>query len=307
LRVAKRKNAPVGYKLAAAAVFDLTGLAGQNLLGYPMRRLSLLFVAVMLPLFGGESAPFRIALLSDPHTTRGVKQDQPLYRGRFDAVIAQVNAAQVNVVLVAGDLTQQGLPDEIADFKAEVARLRAPVLWVPGNHDIGSKRIPGVEGGTTEARVAGYEAELGPSFYVRTLAGVRLIGLNSSIFGSGFARERAMWDLLEAQMANPAPGPTVVFMHYPPYVHSPDEKGGTYWDLEPAPRARLLALLRQGGVKVLLTGHLHYQLRNTYDGMVIVTTAPISFGLPRGVAPQGWTLVTLSPQGEPGIEFYRVP
>jgi len=115
-----------------------------------------------------------------------------------------------------------------------------------------------------------------------------------------------MWDFLEAQLGQPSPVPTIVFMHYPPYVHTPDEKGGTYWNLEPAPRARFLALLRRGGVKVLLTGHLHYQLLNHYEDLPIFTTAPVSFGIPHPLAPEGWTLITFPNGGEPKFEFNRV-
>ena len=270
----------------------------------PRLFFSLLVCFAAAGCFGQE--PVRIALISDPHTTRGTKEDQPLYRGRFDAVIQQVNAAKVDVAVVTGDLTQGGLATEVADFKQEVGRLTMPVMWVPGNHDVGNKRLPGVATGVTQARVETYESRLGPSFFARTVDGVRFIGLNSSIFGSGLPRETEMWSFLDGQMAKPASGPTIVFMHYPPFVHSVDEKDGGYWDLEPAVRARFLAALQRGGVKLLLTGHLHYSLVNRDRGLLIVTTGPVSFGLPRGVAPEGWTLVTLQPTGEPKVEFQRV-
>jgi len=267
----------------------------------------------LLPLFAGIAAcaclgqdPVRIALISDPHTTRGTKDDQPLYRGRFDETIQQVNAAKVDVALIAGDLTQGGLAVEVADFKQEVARLTMPVLWVPGNHDVGNKRIPGKEGGVTQARVETYEQRLGESFFSRTIAGIRFIGLNSSILGSGLPREEQMWTFFDAQMAAPFAGPTIVFMHYPPYVNTADEPGGGYWNIEPESRARLLAALQRGGVKILLTGHLHYQATNHYEGMLIVTTAAVSFGIPHPLAPEGWTLVTMQPKGDPKIEFHRV-
>jgi hypothetical protein len=82
-----------------------------------------------------------------------------------------------------------------------------------------------------------------------------------------------------------------------------DEPGGEYWNVEPAPRARLLALLKRGGVHILLTGHLHRPLTNHLDGMVLVSTLPVSFGLPRALHVQGWTLVTLPGDGrEPQFE-----
>lgn len=253
----------------------------------------------------GGAEPVRFALLSDTHVTRGTAEDQPRYRPRFESVIAAVNAEKVRFVLIAGDLTQNGSPDEIADFKKLVAGFTAPVHFVPGNHDIGNKLIPGKGGDKTPrpAAFAAFEENLGPSFYLRTVAGVRLIGLNSPILGSGLPLEEKMWAFLERELAHPAAAPTIVFTHYPLFVKTVDEPGGEYWSIEPGPRARLLALLKQGGVRIVLSGHLHRPLTHHLDGMVLVSTLPVSFGLPRTLHVQGWTLVTLPGDGsEPQFE-----
>jgi hypothetical protein len=135
---------------------------------------------------------------------------------------------------------------------------------------------------------------------------VRVIGVNSPIFGSGFDREKAMWNFLEKELASPGPLPTVVFMHYPPFVKQAEEGGGDYWNIEPEPRARLLALLRRGGVGTVLSGHLHRDLTNRLEGILFVTTRPVSFGLPAGKQPEGWTLVTLPAQGEAQVESQSI-
>jgi hypothetical protein len=74
---------------------------------------------------GWSSDPLRFALLSDPHVTRGTKEDQPFYRGRLESVIAAVNAEQVSFVLIAGDLTQDGKPE------APSKGVRAKLATVP--------------------------------------------------------------------------------------------------------------------------------------------------------------------------------
>jgi hypothetical protein len=132
---------------------------------------------------------------------------------------------------------------------------------------------------------------------------VRLIGVNSPILGSGIPLEEKMWTFLDHELAAPSPEPTIVFMHYPLFVRSADEPGGEYWNIEPAPRARLLALLKRGGVQLVLSGHLHRPLTHRLDGMILVSTLPVSFGLPRAIDAQGWTLVTLPGDGtEPRFE-----
>lgn len=250
----------------------------------------------------------RFALISDTHTTRGTRDDQPTYRVHLEEVIPQVNAARVDAVLVAGDLTNGGLPDQYADFREQVKGFHAPVLVVAGNHDVGDKHLPGQDpkAGVTEKRVEYFEEQAGPSFFEKDIAGVRIIGLDASLLGSGLPRETDEWAFLERAMDEPSTKPTIVFQHYPPFLKSPGEPSDHYWNLEPAPRARLLALLEKGHVNALLTGHLHRPLTNHLGPMLIQTTPPVAWGIPLGKQPEGWTLVTVLPNGEVQTEFHQI-
>lgn len=252
----------------------------------------------------------RIALLTDTHTTLGTAEDQPLYKGHLDKVITAVNAAQVDFVLVAGDLTQGGKPEEMSGFQEQIKRLQAPAMVVPGNHDVGGKHIPSQESGMTAERVMRYEQSFGTSFWAKTLDGVRVIGLNASLLGSGLPQENEQWRFLESLLRSPQRPPTFLLMHYPLYLVQPDEPGGIYWNVEPTPRARLLALIKQNGhVLAVLTGHLHRPLVNkTPEGVLLYTSPPVSFGLPRGKQPEGWTLITVNPAtGVVQTEFHAIP
>ncbi|MBV9864232.1 MAG: metallophosphoesterase [Abitibacteriaceae bacterium] len=253
-----------------------------------------------------EAQTIRIALVSDTHTTRGTAEDQPLYKGRFDKVIEAVNAANVSLVLIAGDLTQGGHDEEIADFKDQIKKLHAPILYVPGNHDVGDKILPTKPGGVTAKRVEHYETLLGAAFFEKEQAGVRVVGLTASLLGSGLPREAEQWTFLEKALAKPAKLPTLLLMHYPLFLKTPDEPSDPYWNVEPQPRARLLALLQSGGVRAVLSGHLHRPLINHYNGILLASSPPVSFGLPRGKQPQGWTLITVSPQQEVNAEFQYI-
>ena len=285
--------------------FNVSGVATDA------TRWIFLILAVMGLLGCAHTAPVpknvRIALLSDTHVNRnGTNDDQHLYRGRFDKAIAMVNTSKVDLVLFTGDLTQDEKPQEIDDFLAQIKKLSPPVFYVPGNHDLGNKIIPGKGGTVTEARVAQFEKKLGPSFFAKTSGGVRVIGINSPIFGSGFAREKEMWSFLEQELSRPAGVPTIVFSHYPAFTKQAEEGGGDYWNMEPEPRKRLLALLKSGGVKTMLSGHLHRDLVNRWEGILFISTRPVSFGLPKGKQPQGWTLVTLPAQGEAQYELIEI-
>lgn len=268
-------------------------------------------------------AGVRIALVTDTHTTRGTGKDQPLYRGRLDKVIADVNAKGVAWVLIAGDLTQGGRDEELADFQAQIKGFHAPVSCVFGNHDVGAKSKEGTKEGVTAERVERFEAAMGPSFWAEERAGVRVVGITASLLGSGLKREAEQWDFLEKTLAprpapqatlvasaprttGAAPVPTLLLTHYPLFLKAFDEPGDDYWNIEPAPRARLLDLLQKGDVKAVLSGHLHRPLQNDYRGVRFVTSLPVSFGLPRDHQPEGWTLITVSARGEINAETQTI-
>ena len=254
-----------------------------------------------------SAAGVRIALVSDVHMgDEQKKPDARRYRERFVQAIAAVNAARVDLVLMPGDLTEDGSAAQLQAFAALARGFQAPVCWVPGNHDIGAKAIAGKQAGPKAERLATYEQVLGPAFFVRTVAGIRVIGLASPLLGGGLPAEARQWALLEKELAAPVRTPTVLLTHYPPYNQAQDEPSDAYWNIEPAPRARLLALLERGGVSTILCGHLHRSQEFRGDGRVILVTGPVSFGLPKGKTPQGWTLVTLAADGTVTAAFQAI-
>ena len=82
-------------------------------------------------------------------------------------------------MLIAGDLTQSGKPEEIADFRELVSGFQAPVAWVYDNHDVGAK-ISGKEdakGEINATRLERIETALGPSFWQKERAGLQVVGV----------------------------------------------------------------------------------------------------------------------------------
>ena len=154
----------------------------------------------------------RIALVADTHLNLETNGEDAAFAPHFDKAIAQVNAARVDFVLIAGDLTQSGKPEEYADFKAKLKAFHAPVWFVPGNHDVGNKFNSGKSEHVTRARVRDYEEKMGPDWFSTNAAGVRIIGIDSSLLGSGLEREKDMWMFLESELAAPVPVPTL-FVH----------------------------------------------------------------------------------------------
>jgi Icc protein len=72
-----------------------------------------------------------IAQLSDVHVG-GARYQEELLR----TAIAEINAAAPDVVVVAGDLTDDGYPDQYPEAKKELEAIDCEhVVHVPGNHD----------------------------------------------------------------------------------------------------------------------------------------------------------------------------
>lgn len=249
-------------------------------------------LAILATLPRPSAEVVRFALVSDPHVTRGTKEDQPLYRPRFESAIRAINDANVDAVLLAGDLTEGGRSDEYDDYLSLIKGFKAPVYAVPGNHDVGTKHL-GEAKGTTAARNAEFARRVGPYFWAHDVKGVHVVGLNSAILGSGLPEEERQWAFLDGELVAKSDRRTVVVSHYPAYLDDPDEPGGTYWNIEPEPRKKLIELLRASGSLAYLSGHLHRPLDREGSGIRFISTPPVSFGLPRGKQPEGWTLVEI--------------
>lgn len=252
---------------------------------------------------GADGLAARIAFLSDAHVNLRTNGPGADYNRRFDRAIAEVNAARVDLVLIAGDLTDNGTREQMELFKRKVKQLEAPVLFVAGNHDVGVVGNGSVKTSITPERVRLYGKTLGPNWFAREKAGIRVVGINSCLFGSGFKDEADQWNFLEKELARPHAKPTFLLEHYPLFVLSADEPRVSTWNVQPEQRQKLLALVERGGVRVVLSGHLHYPITNRLDGILFLGNATTAFGLPRGKQPEGWMLLSVPRTGEPQFQF----
>lgn len=239
----------------------------------------------------------RIAIVTDSHFSATPDAKHQLYADRFQRIVDEVNRAKPDVVLIPGDLTEDGDIAALKLFRHAAERLEARWFVVPGNHDVGPKRLPGSKDGTTAGRQEAFRSVMGPAFGVETTARLRVVRLDGSLFGSGLPEETQQWEMLERACAARSRKPAVVMMHYPLFGVTPDEPGGEYWNVEPGPRARILGLMAAAGMTLEIAGHVHRDHMVDGAGVRVICSRPTSFGLPAGKQPEGWTLVTLSDQG----------
>src|SRR5215471_3889956 len=77
-------------------------------------------------------ATVRVALIADLHCTK-------TSQGAFQQLFAGITGA-ADLLLIAGDLTDFGLPEEAQVLARELSAVRIPVVAVLGNHDVESAR-----------------------------------------------------------------------------------------------------------------------------------------------------------------------
>jgi 3',5'-cyclic AMP phosphodiesterase CpdA len=168
-----------------------------------------------------------------------------------------VEAQRPDLIIHTGDVTVDG-----ADHEADMAHcapllraLPAPVLCVPGNHDVGEPRHP--HQAVNAERIARWRRHFGPDYWSHDVEGWRLVGLDAMLFGSGLAEEAEQLAWLEACMNQAQGRPVAWFMHQPLFLAAPDEGDTGYWSVKPTARTALLDIVRRHPVAIVATGHLH--------------------------------------------------
>ena len=214
----------------------------------------------MLP--QGGPTPVIIAHISDSHLAR----QGTTFAGEAELARSVDHLlrlpARPDVVLLTGDLTDNGHPAEYARVRELLAPLPMPVYAVPGNHDNREAFLEAF-GTPGEHPLAGF------SQYVVEADPLRLIALDTVIPGSGAGEldaERLEW--LEARLAE-APGrPTLLFMHHPPF-----ELGLLVSDSLALQHQDAFAALvaRHPQVEAVVAGHVHATLVRRFAGTLALS------------------------------------
>lgn len=221
--------------------------------------------------------PVRFAVIADSHfhpaegPTDAAWPSDALFNPRNVAAVAMVREAKPAFVIHLGDVPHPvpGLTTHLgalAMARDTYADLGVPLYVVPGNHDVGDKPHPWAPApSVTEEKHTTFRAWWGAPWWVIERDGVRLIGIDTPILNSGIGLEAEQWQWLESVF--PAPDerslPTFVFLHYPPFLLTPDEPEH-YDNLAEPGRARLLDLFARARVQAVFCGHVHHPFWNRH-------------------------------------------
>jgi 3',5'-cyclic AMP phosphodiesterase CpdA len=156
------------------------------------------------------------------------------------------------------------LEDDMRYCASLLPELGAPVLCIPGNHDVGEARsaFQPVNG----ERIGRWRRHFGPDYWAHDIGGWRLIGLNSLLLASGEPEEETQFAWLERTLAESEGRSVAWFMHQPLFLDDPAEGETGYWGIKPGPRARLLDLAARHPVALVASGHVHKAHDRQVDG-----------------------------------------
>jgi Icc-related predicted phosphoesterase len=198
----------------------------------------------------------RVAALADLHCTK-------TSQGAFQPLFARI-AESADMLLVAGDLTDYGLPDEARVLVKELTALRIPVAAVLGNHDLESGKSDEVRQIFVDAGLVVLDGD------ACEMLGIGIAGVKG--FGGGFG-QRALgpWGetiikqfvreavdealKLEAALARLRTPQLVALLHYSPIQQTVD---GEPLEIYPfLGSSRLEEPLGRYPVSMVFHGHAH--------------------------------------------------
>ena len=219
----------------------------------------------------------RIAQLSDVHVGSGRFREDLLA-----AALAEVNEAEPDLVVVAGDLTDDGYPDQYPLAKRELDALSCQrVVRVPGNHDarnVGYLRFEETFG----ARDSRLRLELGGLSVV-------LVAVDSSkpdLDEGEIGREHYGW--IEDGFAGEADLRVFVCHHHLMPIPGTGRERNQVLDA-----GDVLSLLRRVRVDVVLSGHRHVPYVWPVAGMLLVHSGTVSTLRTRGFPHPAYNLVRI--------------
>jgi 3',5'-cyclic AMP phosphodiesterase CpdA len=180
-----------------------------------------------------------------------------LHFGRVDARLLaplreRVQALRPHLVVVSGDLTQRAKPSEFRAARAFLDLLPAPLLAVPGNHDVPFYNLFQRFLQPLDKYRRYISDDLQPAYIDEAIAVVGVNTARSSVFKGGRINREQIEHARELLCALPDSVTKIVFTHHPfdlPPGHASRELVG---------RARkAMQMFARCGADILLSGHLH--------------------------------------------------
>ncbi|WP_458204979.1 metallophosphoesterase family protein [Haladaptatus sp. NG-SE-30] len=243
------------------------------------------------------TVPTTVAVVSDPHVStekRGTWKVFHRTQDRFRTVFADANARDVDAVVFAGDLTEDGATADFETVDSLLTELDVPHFAVPGNHD-----VPKSFDEHETPPLSSFEADFTPDglpFHER-VGGVDILGLNSASTPDDSLADCHDGEISSDQLAwldetLPRTDSPLVLMHHNLPGLSDESDARSWRSSFPTRNADELArVLSRHDVPLHISGHLHVPaVTETMGVREIVAPSLCSF-------PQAYLLLEVGPAG----------
>lgn len=232
---------------------------------------------------------FLLAQISDTHIVEHGRELAPRVDTSAYLMVAVDHLNHLDprpdLVLVTGDLVNDGRPEQYEHLREILGRLEVPLRLMPGNHDDAdqlARSFPEhVIGADRPRRDGVIDGEL------------RIVCLDTSRFpepGGRLDPEQLEW--LEATLDEAPDQDTVVVLHHPPFPTGISHMDGMA--LDPASAAALAEVVwRHANVERVLCGHLHRMIVRRWAGTIAMTVPSTAHAVALDLIPDnggGWTL-----------------
>ena len=246
----------------------------------------------------------KIVQMSDIHVGSGLFKPELL-----SAAIEETNALRPDLVAIAGDLTMEGFRWEFEEAREYMDRIECPnVVFAMGNHDAKSvgyrhfEEFFGMRTSSMTLPVPEGEAKV-----------VTLDSTKPDLDEGEIGREYYAW--LDGEFRGWEGGPKILIVH-----HHILAVPGTGRDVNILLDAGdVMAMLRELGVDMVLSGHRHVPYVWSISGVRIVHSGTVSSYRVRGTMPPSYNIIEFDEEsvsitlkqpggpGEPLARFSRSP
>jgi predicted phosphodiesterase len=246
-----------------------------------------------------------IVQISDTHIA---DKHAPHAAENLKHAVEMINSRRPDAVVLSGDIGEN--PQAWDEARSILKKLKPPLYYVPGNHDVHS------------SDVERYRGVFGKDYYTFNVRSVRFVVVDSQLLGN--------YDVYDAKTPMPLPpqtedesermlawvsglrdrddvsGRVVIGVQHIPMFHDgrfPDPK--PYWVINDPYRSKELKALHELGIKHMLVGHWHNGRVFQREG-ITWHVAPSTAWLPWG-GELGFAVHTISENGDVHTEFVDLP
>ncbi len=167
------------------------------------RAISFLFLMLALSL-AVQGGVVKLAILSDVHVTPGNANE-----GKLREAVAEINATDVDAVMMTGDLTNEGSDEQLHNIKGILDGITHPLYVIPGNH----------ENNWSQSACKTFNDLWGSDRFVFTVDDLVVVGMNCGPFmkmGDGHIKQEDLLWLDSTLNVMVGPGMRVLSVnHYP--------------------------------------------------------------------------------------------